>query len=157
MAMFDNFGKKIGDLAQNAVKKSGEMVEVTKLNINIKTEEESIDKLYDEIGKYCYVRYEAGNENDSSIIEICGKIKDHKEKISALKEKINEIKNVFLCEKCGGEISKTSTFCGNCGAKVEVHTADVNITENNTIVCPSCNKTVEEGKNFCPECGTKVR
>lgn len=157
MAMFDNLGKKIGDLAQNAAKKSGDMVEVTKLNINIKTEEDSIEALYDEIGKYCYIRYEAGNENDSSIVELCDKIKDHKEKIGALKDKINEIKNVFLCEKCGSEISKTSTFCGSCGAKVEASSVEVSITENNTVVCPNCNKTVGEGNNFCPECGTKVR
>lgn len=157
MAMFDNFGKKIGDLAQNAAKRSGEMVEVTKLNISIKSEEDSIDKLYDEIGKYCYVRYEAGNENDSSLIDLCDKIKDHKEKINSLKEKINEIKNVSICEKCGSEVNKTSAFCGNCGAKVEIKASDDSITENNTVVCSNCNNTVEEGKNFCPLCGTKVR
>jgi len=157
MAMFDNFGKRIGDLAQNAAKKSGEMVEVTKINISIKSEEDSIEKIYDEIGKYCFVKFEAGNETDSSIIDLCEKIKDHKTKISAFKDKINEIKNVYTCEKCGSEVSKTSVFCGNCGAKVEAKTSEESTTEENTVLCPNCNIAVEEGNTFCPGCGTKVR
>jgi len=35
MAFFENLGKKVGEAAQAAAKKSGELVEVTKLNVNI--------------------------------------------------------------------------------------------------------------------------
>lgn len=158
MAMFDNIGRKLGDLAQNAAKKSSEMVEVTKLNINIKSEEDSINQLFSEIGKYCLIKYEAGNENDNSIIELCEKIKGNKANINILKDKINEIKNVAVCEKCGSEVLRTSTFCGSCGAKVVFEEKeDSSDVQDNSVLCPNCNTKVEEGNNYCPECGTKVR
>jgi predicted nucleic acid-binding Zn-ribbon protein len=101
--MFQNFGKKIGDLAQTAAKKSGElaqtaakksgeMVEITKLNMNITSEENSIEKLYTEIGKLYYSSIENGTELDAGVAEICQKIKAHKDNIAQIKEKINSIK-----------------------------------------------------------------
>ena len=76
--MFENLSKKIGDFAQNAAKKSGEfaqtaakksseVVEITKLNMSITGEENSIEKLYVEIGKLYYSSNQAGTELDGSI------------------------------------------------------------------------------------------
>lgn len=93
MAMFDNLGKKIGVVAQSAAKKSGEVVEVTKLNLNINSEEESIKKLYIELGKYCFDKFESSTEDDGTVLDICNKIKTHKENIDNLNQKITEIKN----------------------------------------------------------------
>ena len=102
--MFENLSKKIGDFAQNAAKKSGEfaqtaakksgeVVEITKLNMSITSEENSIEKLYIEVGKLCYSSTQAGTELDGSISEICQKIKGHKDAIAEIKDKINAIKN----------------------------------------------------------------
>lgn len=112
--MFENFSKKIGDIAQNAMKKSSdfaqiaakkssefaqtatkkpvEMVEITKLNMSITSKENSIEKLYTEIGKLYYSSNQAGTELDGSITEICKKIKGHKDAIAEIKEKIKAIK-----------------------------------------------------------------
>ncbi len=158
MALFDNLGKKLGDVAQNAAKKSSEMVEITKINMSIKSEEDSINKIYNEIGKHCFGKFENGNESDSAIIEFCEKIKNHKANINGYEEKINEIKNIRICEDCGNEIIRTSTFCSKCGAKIEnndIHEADNK--EEKDIICPKCNMKVEEDSLFCPGCGTKVK
>jgi uncharacterized coiled-coil DUF342 family protein len=93
MPVFDNLGKKIGNIAQSAAKKSGEMVEITKMNLSINKEEDSIKKLYAEIGEYCYERVENGAQFDDEIVSLCQQINSHKNNISSLKEKINEIKN----------------------------------------------------------------
>ncbi|WZL71374.1 hypothetical protein QBE51_08565 [Defluviitalea saccharophila] len=91
--MFDNLSKKIGAAAQSAAKKSGEVVEITKLNLNINAEEESIKKLYIELGKYCFDKYNSNTEGDETILELCTKIKTHKENIDTLNQKISEIKS----------------------------------------------------------------
>lgn len=91
--MLENFGKKLGNLASTAAKKSSEMVEVTKLNMSISGEEDAIKNLYTEIGKLYYTNVTSGEEIDSSIKEMCEKIDDHKATISELKEKIVQVKN----------------------------------------------------------------
>ncbi|MDD2400877.1 MAG: zinc ribbon domain-containing protein [Clostridia bacterium] len=120
MAFFNDFGKKIKGVAQSATKKSGEMVEITKLNLNINSEEESIKKLYAQIGDYCFKKFEIGTENDEVIISFCRKIETLNKNINSYKDKIREIKNVVICPTCGNETEKNNMFCGKCGAKVEI-------------------------------------
>ncbi len=93
---FSKISKKLGDIAQNTVKKTGELYDTTKLNLEIKKEEDSIRDLYMEIGKYCFECCEAGKEFDSYIMELCGKITGHINNIDSLKKKIEEIKNQDL-------------------------------------------------------------
>ena len=88
-----NAAKKSGEFAQTAAKKSGEMVEVTKLNMSMTSEENSIEKLYTELGELCYSSIQAGTELDGSISEVCQKIKAHKDAIAEIKGKIKSIKN----------------------------------------------------------------
>jgi small-conductance mechanosensitive channel len=101
--MLENFGKKLGDLAQTAAKKSGEIaqtaakksgevVETTKLNMSINGEEESIRKLYAEIGKLYFESVNNNTPIDSVAEELCDKIKEHQENIDEYKEKIKLIK-----------------------------------------------------------------
>jgi polyhydroxyalkanoate synthesis regulator phasin len=93
MAFFDNIGKKVGDVAQSAAKKSGELIEINKLNSNIGNEEDSIKSLYNEIGKLVYQRYLQDMLDNEEYRSSCENIKGHQENISALKAKIEDIKN----------------------------------------------------------------
>jgi hypothetical protein len=101
--MLENFGKKIGDFAQSAVKKSGEIaqtaakksgevVETTKLNMSINGEEENVRKLYAELGKLYFDSVSSGAPVDSVAEELCDKIREHQENINEFKEKIKHIK-----------------------------------------------------------------
>ena len=101
--MFENLGKKVsgfaqvaakksGELAQTAAKKSGEMIEITKLNMSISNEEEIIKKRYTEIGKQYVESLDSGEDFSASVHEMCNEIKQSKENISHIKEKINQIK-----------------------------------------------------------------
>ena len=120
MSLFDNLSKKIGDVAQNAAKVSGELVEITKINVNIKAEEDNINKIYNEIGRYYFGQFEAGVQLDEFIMDHCHKIKGYELHINDLKEKIKEIKNIEICEVCGSETARTNTFCGKCGSKINI-------------------------------------
>jgi len=119
MSLFDNLGKKIGDAAQSAVKKSGELVEVTKLNLSISAEEGKIKELYEKIGEYIYNQYAEGKEMIPEVNEFCSQIKACKENISQLKSKIYELKGVKVCPKCGAESEKQAAFCSSCGEKLQ--------------------------------------
>ena len=115
MAIFNKLGKKINGLAKNAVQKSSEVMEITKLNVNINTEEEGLNDLFIKLGKYCFEKYIKGETTDNTVAEICKEIKIHQENINYFKEKVNEIKNVITCASCGKENPKTNEMCGKCG------------------------------------------
>ena len=92
MDFFNNVGKKLGNAAKTATKKSEELVEITKLNLNIGSEEDKTKKLFSEMGKELYARYSSGESFDESINSKCAEIKTVEDNIMALREKIKNLK-----------------------------------------------------------------
>ncbi len=78
--------------AEKVSQKSGEMIETTKMNGKINTEEKKIKDIYYEIGKTLYENYKYGVAVDSDMAEFCIKIDEANEKIQELKEEIEKIK-----------------------------------------------------------------
>ncbi|WP_461206558.1 hypothetical protein [Clostridium sp. DL1XJH146] len=79
--------------AEKVSQKSGEVIETTKLNGKISTEEKKIKDIYYEIGKTLYENYKFGVAVDSDIAEFCVKIDESNGKIEEFKEEIQKIKS----------------------------------------------------------------
>lgn len=92
MDFFNNVGKKLGSAAKTATKKSEELVEITKMNLSIGSEEDKTKKLYAEMGKELYARFASGEDFDESITAKCSQIKAVEDNILALKEKVKNLK-----------------------------------------------------------------
>ena len=154
MAFLENLGKA----AQAAAKKSGELVEVTKLNVNINSEEDKIQKLYTQIGKSVYERYSASGEVSDDIRETCEAITVHEQNIKGLRDKIAEVKGTKQCIGCGAEMEKTQVFCSKCGTKNELtpSASAVPAQETATVTCPACGGSLPAGSAFCTNCGAKI-
>ncbi len=150
-----SFLENIGKAAQAAAKKSGELVEITKLNMNINSEEDKIQKQYTQIGKLIYEKFKATGDIDSEFVASCETIKTHEQNISNLKEKILETKNLRLCSGCGAEMDRNAMFCAKCGAKQDVQPAagQQNVA---TAACPACGAQIPAGSTFCTSCGAKL-
>lgn len=125
MSVLDNITKKVTDTAKAAAKKSGSVVEVTKLNMNINTEEEKVRKIYSDMGRMLYEDYTEGKNVGERLLEQCVKIDEIIEGIDDMKQKILELKNVKACPNCGMELEVDMTYCYKCGKKQE----DVEIEE----------------------------
>lgn len=93
MAFFEDLGKKVSKAAQVAAKKSSDLVEITKLNANISSEEDHIKTCYRKMGEICFNKFEQGEILDEEQIAYCKEIISHQEKINELKQKVAEIKN----------------------------------------------------------------
>lgn len=119
MSFFDKFGKKVEEATQIATKKSNELVEVTKLNASIKSEEQNIEKLYKEIGERVYKDFCTSSEIYGEFSQICDEIKSSHSKITQFKARIRELKNIKLCSNCNAEVSSSSAFCDQCGTKLD--------------------------------------
>jgi predicted amidophosphoribosyltransferase len=162
MAFFENFGKKVSEAAQAAAKKSSELVEVTKMNMNISSEEDKIKKIYYAIGKKVYENYCKDPEQYSQFSEECSEINAHMESIKKLKARILEAKNMRLCQGCGEEIGRDVVFCPKCGAKQEPlqekeSAQPTEPSESHQHYCPSCGAAVSEEAVFCPGCGKNLK
>lgn len=155
MAFFENLGKNIAGAAQAAAKKSSEIVGVTKLNMNINSEEDKIKVLTAEIGKIVLEKCKAGETFDPELAEKCTAISEIEETIKTLRGKIHEVKNIRVCENCGAELERTITFCPKCGAK-QPEIVPPAAEAPKGIPCPGCGAILPEGTKFCQNCGSKV-
>lgn len=119
MAFFENFAKKVGETAQAVGQKSGELVEITKINLNIGAEEEKTNKVYEKIGKQVYQNHCEGKKVAPELSEMCEEIKGYQDTIECLKQKLLEVKNIKKCPGCDTDLEKEIAFCPKCGAKQE--------------------------------------
>jgi hypothetical protein len=110
--------KTVGEGATAVAKKSGDMVEVTKLNLAIQSEVDGIKSMYSDIGAMIYKKYEDGEQLDEDIITICEKIKDKEDIVTELKQKVLYIKNIKMCANCKTELSPEIIFCPKCGKEL---------------------------------------
>jgi|LSQX01.3.fsa_nt_gb ribosomal protein S27AE len=119
MSVLDNITRKVTDTAKAAAKRSGSVVEVTKLNMSINTEEEKVRKLYTEMGRQLYEDYNEGKMVGDKLLEKCEKIDEIIGNIDMMREKILELKNVKACPNCGMVLAIDMEYCYKCGRKQE--------------------------------------
>lgn len=158
MAFLENFGKKASEIAQAAAKKSTEIVEVTKITMNITSEEDRIKKQYTTIGQKLYEEYRSNPGQYPEFSEQFKEINALMENIRKLKSRLLDAKNMRICDTCEAEIDKKVAFCPKCGAKQEILQKDTGEgKESSGPSCPSCGAGVGEDQVFCPGCGTKLK
>ncbi len=119
MALIDNLREKVVDATRTAVRASSDFIEVTKINMAAKSEEEKMKAILLDIGKYIYDSYNDGKQVDAELSAKCDEISDCEKNIVKLKQSVLEIKNLKKCNICSSEISKSDIFCPKCGQRVE--------------------------------------
>jgi DNA-directed RNA polymerase subunit RPC12/RpoP len=114
-----SFFAKLTNAGKDVAKKTKELADIAKLNMQISSEEDNIKNKYIEIGK---LYYELFSDNpDEKFAGFFSSIAESKNKISDLKDQILEIKGVKKCSNCGAEIDSAATFCSSCGNKVVIN------------------------------------
>ncbi len=93
------------------------------------------------------------DDAESDLVNLVNDIKGRKELISDYRNKINDLKGIVICDKCGAETKNTSTFCMECGNKIKKTTASVPSGQQ---ACSNCNSFIDAGAKFCTVCGYKV-
>lgn len=119
VSVLDSITKKVTDTARAAAKKSGSVVEVTRLNMSINAEEDKIRKIYTEMGKQLYEDHTEGKAVGDRLLEHCLKIDEIIDNIDGMREKILELKNIKACPNCGMELDIDMEYCYKCGRKQE--------------------------------------
>lgn len=154
MTLLDNITKKVTETARAAARKSGDLVEVTKLYMSIGAEEDKIDKVYVQIGKVVYERYTEGKAIDEELKILCEEIKGYMDNISDMKQKIFELKKIKYCPACDTELDIEAAYCFRCGAKQEIPQQEVEKSDEKT--CSVCGAVVSKDAIYCSKCGSKI-
>lgn len=153
MGIFDQIGKKITDVSQDAVKKTKDLTEIAKLNSQISNEENTIKNNYMLIGKKYYELFK--DTQDDGFAPLCTAITNSLQKIDVRKAEIQKIKGIQACPKCGTAIAADAIFCSVCGytAGAAEENAPPASAEK---TCPKCGGSISQGAIFCGNCGTKL-
>lgn len=133
MAFFD----KITAAAKSAKESANTAIEVGKLNMKIKGENDSIEQFKGQIGDLLWAQYLEGEVTDPRIIALCESIAAANANIEALQQQIEELKAPAApaeeeepeeeepqpvlerhCTQCGAVVAEESKFCSNCGSQL---------------------------------------
>ncbi len=113
--------KFLSDLKQtvnSAVKKSGELVELTKIKLAANDTKNAITARYVKLGEMAYLATK-GEESPASDAEtIIAEIDELKKTLAAQEEKAAELSNKKICSVCGKSINADAAFCPACGNPV---------------------------------------
>ena len=118
---------RLGDMAKNAADKTGDIIEIGKLNSKINSEQQTITSLKEKIGTYYFNHSDASTELPAEVRELCQKIQESLDAIAMLQQSINTLKGEGSpaavgakdkCITCGAANAPGTKFCGSCGAKL---------------------------------------
>lgn len=116
MAFFDKLGETLSNTGKDVAKKAKELAEVASLNSQVSAQEESINKVFLEIGKMVYEKKEEWTSPEMA--EKFGTVDAAYAEIARLKKEIMTVKGVKQCPKCGAEVQNDSAFCPSCGTAI---------------------------------------
>jgi rubrerythrin len=116
---FDEIKRSATGVADRAVKKTGDVTNLVKLKVSIKSAESKLSSVYEEIGRLFYTAERSGEDCTSDIAAYIMKADKLKADIAAFNKQIAKLRNVRICDSCGNEIDKNVNFCPVCGAKQE--------------------------------------
>lgn len=133
----DKILEMVTQTTKNAIKKSGEAVEVTKIRLAINSDKSKIKELKLQVGELMYEAYSGNASSGDEIEELCQEISELYKEIERKEQAIAEIKNLRRCSKCGANNEIDAYFCKKCAAELKTDDASVEAdvvvedTENN--------------------------
>lgn len=112
---------EIKSAADKVAKKSGELVELSKIKLNILSTKSSIEEQYKKLGQLVYT----SQKNDSDDIsvkfeEIIAKIDILQDRLAELEEMAAQVSNKVICPNCKKVNSADAEFCSRCGLDLSV-------------------------------------
>ena len=107
---------EIKSAANKVAKKSGELVELSKIKLNIVSTKSSIDEQFKILGELVYKSQNDDSANISEKIEdVIAKIDRLYEKLAELDEMSAQVSNKVVCPNCKKVNSADAEFCSRCG------------------------------------------
>ena len=104
--------------ARSATRRAGNLVDVTKLNLQIFDLNGDVADLLQEAGRMVYGAYQGDAVDVDAMEAVLSELDEKNDQIDELKERVSFLKNSRPCPSCGAPCGKEDRFCKDCGGKL---------------------------------------
>jgi hypothetical protein len=118
MDILNKVGETITNKSKDVARKAKDLAEIASLRTQITIQENSVNRVFQELGKMYYEQHKAGTGDD--IAEKCIQIDDAVAEIERLKQAVMKLKGIRKCPVCGVEVDEIAVYCFKCGALLPV-------------------------------------
>lgn len=118
MNQWDQLTQKAKAAADVAGKKTGELVELSKLKLAVGQIHMEIKEKQQQLGEAVYHMHTEGYENPEYIEGAVAELNRLSERLTKTQEKICALKKMVKCLCCGAPNPIDSSYCGQCGCKL---------------------------------------
>jgi hypothetical protein len=118
MDILNKVGETITSKGKDVAKKAKDLAEIASLRTQITIQENSVNRVFQELGKMYYEQHKAGTGDD--IAEKCTQIDTAVAEIERLKQAVMTLKGIRKCPICGAEVDEAALYCSKCGAQLPV-------------------------------------
>lgn len=132
---FDKFKSSLNRGITTINVKASSFSEKAKIKTHIDTLNSEIERLYSEIGKLCYSKWQSGDPDSTAVVALLEQIRTKQDTITELNVQMASIDE------------RDSQILGTRTEKPAVAPA---------IVCPNCGTGYDAPVKFCRSCGTKM-
>lgn len=118
MDSFDKTVQKAKEVFNTACQKTGEVVNIQKLKIDLAALQSRLTKAYAALGKIEYKKIKDTAVDDIAVKAAVAEIENLLQEGHNLKEEIDKLQGKATCLNCGARVDKGASFCSVCGAKL---------------------------------------
>lgn len=115
MATFEEILNKAREVAGAATDKASELVDKTKIKMEIAQLEKKLSATYEGIGRLVYEAETADEDIAELKASAFETVKELEDAITALQEKLYGYEGAVRCRECGGVNEGDAIFCKKCG------------------------------------------
>lgn len=111
-------GAAAQEVIREAGRKTGDTVEITRLNVRIFDVGSEMNVLYRKLGELMYAAYSGEEADDGRMDALLAEIDAKKAETASLRARISELKKEKPCPVCGEGCTGGDRFCRRCGAEI---------------------------------------
>lgn len=115
MAMFEDILSKARDFAGAAKDKTGELVDKTKLKMEISDTEKKLAATFEGIGRLIYDAETSGEDIEALKKDAFETVGELQKELNALQNKLYELDGIVRCTECDTPNETDAAFCKKCG------------------------------------------
>lgn len=112
-----------------AGKKTGEIVELKKLQISAIEINNEIKKKFEALGKNVYDAKKTDSDTEELVRQNITTIDQLYARLALTKEKIYLLKNIVKCSNCSAANVNTAIYCNKCGSKLVTEPAEPPVSD----------------------------
>ena len=118
MGILDDVVINAKTAAEVVGKKAGQIVDVSKLRINVAELNAELSKRFEALGNYVYENCRESLAEDAEAVGKMAEIDELMSQRDVLTKELVDKQNKVVCPVCGKQSSTTALYCSNCGTKL---------------------------------------